>query len=763
MSALGVAWSFSWGDAPSVTVYLLVATVGWVLWHGVMSNRRRANPRRRVYSIYLAELPFRVVATLALFALGWLTEPGLGTEVAEVQVSGNGSLHTLHVLWPLAVARALEGYLLLLIAHGFMRTSLARRLFQLRERSGERATTVVIAIAALAAGAIVGSDILLHQLQVLSERLHELDSAVPPVHPNVGRLIQLALALGAGMWAAGLMRQRERERMTAEYYATVIRSILEVNQLIARETSAEAVLQGACRTLVASQGYYNVWVAYTDPEGATSFYASGLGDDIEQLRRAYARTDALYCARQVTHHKGVVAISDPQVQCRSCPVATNYEGRGALAHALEYGPRTHGMLCASVPKHRLRDQLQHDLFEEVCNDLAFALSSMEHRELRRAAEQALRSSEQRFRLLYEDAPIAYQCLDAEGRIVTVNNAWLDATGYDRESVAGTDFSRFVVPEDRDSFVACFRELKETGVIREREYRLRRRDGATRVVSFEAKISRKRNGGYLQSHCVFFDVTERRRTEQALHESLREKEVLLQEVHHRVRNNLNIIISLINLRSSGLKSTHDAMHAFRDTENRIRALAMVHGQLYDSEEIGTILVAEYLRDISMQLLQQYDMTRRVTPRFSVLDVRVDLNTAVPLGLFVNEAVSNSLEHAFPTPREGELHLRLERLHSSQCRLLVLDDGIGISPASTESSPDALGVALMRMLADQMDAVMEVGQARNDPGTGDPGRGGDGEGTCVSLTLELDSCHQVQGHHDGGTQGAFGTSGQPPGWQ
>ncbi len=468
------------------------------------------------------------------------------------------------------------------------------------------------------------------------------------------------------------------------------------------------MLQGVCDELVTTQAYEDVWI-YHACGNDRGYHASQRRDDANSSGEPNA---ARYCRAADVGESGVRSIRDPLRECPSCPLVQQWSsGLSALAARIEYDGVIYGTLCAAVSREAVEDPLQKHLFEEVRADLGFALAAAEERERRREAERAHRESERRFRLLYEDAPIAYQAVDAAGVVITVNNAWLQATGYRREEVEGRPLIDFIVPAEHERFRECFSILKRDGASHDKEFHLLNAQQQERTVSFEARTASPDDlapgsDAIEQVHCVFLDVTERRRAEHALQQSLEEQEALLREVHHRVRNNLNIIISLMNLSSESLRSTEDAVQAFGDTESRIRAIAMVHGKLYESGDAGNVFLPEYVHDLAHQLLVQHQMTERVALSLQVDDMYMDLSRAILLGLVLNEAVGNAFDHAFPDGRSGSVAISCTCAETSGCTVEIRDDGVGFDENQLQSAGDSLGFALMYMLTDQLEGSLEV---------------------------------------------------------
>lgn len=204
-----------------------------------------------------------------------------------------------------------------------------------------------------------------------------------------------------------------------------------------------------------------------------------------------------------------------------------------------------------------------------------------------------------------------------------------------------------------------------------------------------------------------ELAERKRVEEQIKSSLKEKEVLLKEIHHRVKNNLQIISSLLKLQSSYSKDDQ-TLGLFKDSQNRIRSMALIHEKLYQSKDLSNINLAEYIRDLTSNLLRSYNASSQaVNLRTSVNDISLSIDTAIPCGLIINELVSNSLKHAFPAIKENnEIYLDVHSHHDNKFIMVVGDNGIGFPQNLDFQNTDSLGLELVCTLAEQLDGTIEL---------------------------------------------------------
>jgi PAS domain S-box-containing protein len=202
-----------------------------------------------------------------------------------------------------------------------------------------------------------------------------------------------------------------------------------------------------------------------------------------------------------------------------------------------------------------------------------------------------------------------------------------------------------------------------------------------------------------------DISDRKLVETKLRASLKEKEVLLKEIHHRVKNNLQILSSMLNLQMDQLSDTK-AIELFKESQNRVRSIALLHEKLYQARDLGRVEIAEYLKGLANGLFATYG----VNPDDIVLtvqteDIPLGVDAAISCGLIVNELVTNSLKHAFPDHRKGQVEVTL---HSDGIDVVleVADNGVGISDGLDIRSPNTLGLKLVAIFTEQVGGTMNL---------------------------------------------------------
>ena len=324
---------------------------------------------------------------------------------------------------------------------------------------------------------------------------------------------------------------------------------------------------------------------------------------------------------------------------------------------------------------------------------------------RKWAEEALRESEERFRALIDQAVDAVMVHDENGQMLMANERVCQSLGYSREEMLALCVSDFEMNFDGENVATNWDALK-SGASMSVDGLHRRKDGSTFPV--EVHVGLVQFNGKEVMLAIARDVTQRKLDEAAMASALHEKEVMLKEIHHRVKNNLQIICSLLNMQSDGLEDDV-ARAALTDTRQRVRSMALIHEQLYQSTDLAHIDLGEYLETLTASIQRSAtDDNRRVAFALDCHRVALDIDRAVPCGLIVNELVTNALKYAFPDGRTGKIMLQL-REENRAIKLTVGDDGIGMKPDFDWEESDSIGLQLVSALTEQLEgnATLEAG--------------------------------------------------------
>jgi PAS domain S-box-containing protein len=324
----------------------------------------------------------------------------------------------------------------------------------------------------------------------------------------------------------------------------------------------------------------------------------------------------------------------------------------------------------------------------------------------KVAEEALRESESRLRLGQQAAKIGV----FEWDIQTGVNVWSPELekmyGLEPGAFEGTQqaWEERVHSEDRDGAVAAVRRAFEADGPAEGEWRVIWPDDSVHWVLGRFQVSRDHDGKPLRLAGVNIDISARKQAEMELKVALHEKEVLLKEIHHRVKNNMQVISSLVDLQAGQLQD-EAVRNALQDLTHRVRSMALVHEKLYQSTDMARIDFAEYVQSLLNYLWRSYGAAAsRIRLVFNLNPVTLPIHTAVPCGLILNELATNALKHAFCGRDGGEVHVSLQA--GEQVCLRIRDNGIGLPAGLDWRQAKSLGLRLVQILARQLSAAVEV---------------------------------------------------------
>lgn len=338
---------------------------------------------------------------------------------------------------------------------------------------------------------------------------------------------------------------------------------------------------------------------------------------------------------------------------------------------------------------------------------------------RKHAEDMLREKEELYRTLIENANDLIIETTSDGRFLYVSSNHYEILGYKPEELLGQSVFDKMHPDDSPQVLANFIQGVSNLSTGRASFRYMHKDGDWRWFESTAKPFITASGE-IRAIIDSREITERKKTEDQIQKSLKEKEFLLKEIHHRVKNNLQIISSLFSLQSDYVKDK-ETLGLFNESQNRISTIALIHEQLYQSKNIAEIKMADYLNTLTTNLLSIFDIDRcSIDVRVETNDISVDIDTAIPCGLIINELFSNCLKHAFrPTgktngkvTRSGAVSIVIQTVDDQDLILSVMDDGIGFPGRIKFRNTKTLGLQLVCTLAEQLNGTIEL---RKEKGT------------------------------------------------
>ena len=315
---------------------------------------------------------------------------------------------------------------------------------------------------------------------------------------------------------------------------------------------------------------------------------------------------------------------------------------------------------------------------------------------------ALRASEALFASSFEFAPIGMALATIDGRWMKVNRVFCELLGRSESQLLGVAARDITHPEEVEADREKHRRLLAGEI---RAYQLESRyvhlDG--HVINVSVSVSLLRDAQNEPDYLIIQiqDITERLWAKAQMAAALEKEAILRREMHHRVKNNLQLISSLLYLQSQQSRDL-PAQEALRDSQLRVRSIALIHERLYASKDLLDVNFGEYVRKLAVDLFTAYQTSEDgVALAVFSEDVALDLEHAIPCGFIVNELVSNALKHAFPSGRKGEISIRLESIgHGADLALSVHDDGVGLPAHFDWDKGQTLGLKLVRDLTRQL---------------------------------------------------------------
>lgn len=327
------------------------------------------------------------------------------------------------------------------------------------------------------------------------------------------------------------------------------------------------------------------------------------------------------------------------------------------------------------------------------------------RKEREIALEAIRDAEEKYQALIETTDTGYAIFDEPGRVIDANMEFVRLTGHlTIDDIIGKTSDRwFQQPEKIQLFGAM---LEKQGFIRDFEIDFVHQNGTTVPVEFNATVIETMEGRRILAICR--DITNRRAIFENLMSSLHQKEVLLKEVHHRVKNNLQIISSLLNLQANKITDA-GTLRLYDDMNNRIRAMSIIHERMYQSSDFARVDLADYIRTIADDLRATYATNcPRCEMSFDTVPIFMELTQAIPCGLMINEILSNTFKYAFPPDFRGSpaIFIALHEIDDGRIDLVIGDNGVGLPDGIDPEKVESLGLHLIHLLAQQLRGTLAI---------------------------------------------------------
>ena len=324
--------------------------------------------------------------------------------------------------------------------------------------------------------------------------------------------------------------------------------------------------------------------------------------------------------------------------------------------------------------------------------------------------EEIREREEQYRSILDTATDAIISIDEKERIYIWNKSAEKIFGYTKNEVIGATVHPLLVPKayltDTEVGLKHFFETGKGPILgKTTELTALYKNGDEFPI--ELSLSSFKIAGKWHATSIIRDITTRRITEDKIKKALKEKDVLLREVNHRVKNNLNVIISLLNLKADAIHSGKSAIEAFEESRNLVYSMAMVHDELYQSSNLSAINIKDYIENLAIKLIEIYQPFVEIEYKLQIANVNIDINKAIPCGLILTELITNALKHAYNDIEEkGVLKITCIKSETGDCRISIKDNGSGLPGDIDIQKPESTGLQLVSILADQINGRMSV---------------------------------------------------------
>ncbi len=328
---------------------------------------------------------------------------------------------------------------------------------------------------------------------------------------------------------------------------------------------------------------------------------------------------------------------------------------------------------------------------------------------RKRAESALKESQERLQGIFEASQAGILLVNPDGLISLANKRMAEMFGCTVEDLTGTHYMDRIHESDRDTTADTFDSLiRGSNTMIQVERHFIRFDGSDFWGYVSSRRLEKEDGSALALLGVIADITDQKKAAEKIRQSLEEKEVLLRELHHRVKNNYQIIVSLLNLQARGIADT-EARRQLNEARDRIRSMSLLHEKLMQSRDIAHIDFLSYITSIANELYAGYmGNAKRISLLIEGEKIRLSIEQAIPCGLIVNELITNSFKYGFPPDYtgKGEVRLSIREMEDETIEIVIADNGVGMPDDIRFESTTSLGLSLVQMLTKQAGGTVEI---------------------------------------------------------
>ncbi|MEA2004094.1 MAG: PAS domain S-box protein [archaeon] len=667
LSALaGGCQSIWWAWGPSngyATFFVVIPFTLWILWHGYVSDLRRKRKIQQWWlNPYIAEIPFRILSTINLYTLSrWAITFNPPPWSWASDATNTIPMHFSHFV---VVKQLVVGYVILLLADVLLNLGFVRKFFGLEEKTDQSNTNYIISASLLfgiifwVADCIIGSRIF---------------------HPESSFLDLLALNIPA-----------YDLYVRTFFILTCLAGGLIVSKQLHKQHESKKAMQK-------SEEKYHLLTDNT----IDCIWQMDLG-----LKFIYVNP-SVFKMFGFTEEEWIGSSLSEHCSPKTMRYMLNLKNK-ILKEAIKKDPKSNSITFETEQLNKDGKTVPVEITAKILFNKFFIPTGIQGttRDIteRKKVEEKLKIFGKALNSTTDAAIIS----DMDCKIEYVNPALLQNAGVKTEKeIIGHRLSEFIAPE---SWKLLKEEispsLSKKGGWKGR-LELLRKDGSHYPSILTTSIIKDKNGKPWKNVCLFKDITESKKIEKKMETSLHEKEVLLKEIHHRVKNNLQIVSSLLNMQAKATKNK-DITQILSESKNRINTMALIHSQLYENKDLSKINMKGFISRLLKQLFQSYNIRNtKISQNIHIGNYQFPIDTAIPVGLIVNELLTNSIKHGFTGRKEGKIDIALTASKKGEYTLIVSDDGIGLPTGFDIDKSKTLGLHLIKILVEnQLQGTMKI---------------------------------------------------------
>lgn len=396
------------------------------------------------------------------------------------------------------------------------------------------------------------------------------------------------------------------------------------------------------------------------------------------------------------------ALNDP----RTSELKDNYLALLGITSMLDAGVFINGKLVGVICSEHIGDKRKWHADEEAfLGTMASIIAQNLINAEREKMAEMLRESEEKYRLIVENANDGIE-ITQQDRLIFFNPQFAQMLGYTMEELKNVKFNHFFTKQsEQELYQRVEKRLLGEQLPPYYEATFIRKDG--KVIDVGVKYEIIDYNGEPATFAIIRDITDRKKAELQIQQDLKVKTMLLTEIHHRVKNNLTVVASLLRLQSQKIKD-RQSLEYFNDSINRIYAMAAVHEKIYSSKSFTNININTYIKDLIKNLFKSSELQSRIKLQHDVQDVVIGIDDAIPLAIIINELFTNSIKHAFPNNKTGAIEIKFNITDKKTYCLIFKDNGIGMPKNIDFNTTTSLGLHLVKMLAEQINGTAIIEQ-------------------------------------------------------